>query len=154
MIGLIQRVLFANVEIEGAMHASIGGGMLILLGIAANDEERHADWLASKIARLRIFQDAEGKMNLDPDTFQAEVLVISQFTLLADPSQGNRPSYIQAARPEKAIPLYEKFIRILQEQMKKPVKTGVFGADMKVSLCNDGPVTIILDSSKHMKNAG
>jgi D-tyrosyl-tRNA(Tyr) deacylase len=146
MIAVIQRVCQARVEIDSIVHSSIGNGLLILLGIGDTDSASHADWLASKIAKLRIFSDSDGKMNLDIQSVQGELLVISQFTLFADPYQGNRPSYIRAARPEKAIPLYEEFVQLLEEKSGIPVKTGVFGADMKVNLCNDGPVTITINT--------
>lgn len=151
MIALIQRVSFAEVKIDGAVHSSIQQGMLILLGIAADDDETHGKWLAGKISRLRIFSDNEGKMNLDLPTAGGDAMVISQFTLMADVSHGNRPSYTDAARPEKAIPLYEAFLKELSAAMGKEVACGKFGADMKVSLCNDGPVTLQIDSREHLK---
>ena len=149
MIALIQRVLHASIEIDGKTHSSIGKGMLVLLGVADNDSEKEAEWLARKIAGLRIFSDDNGKMNLDLAAIKGEIMVVSQFTLLADPSHGNRPSYIRAARPEKAIPLYEKFNFLLEGLTGRPVQTGVFAADMKITLCNDGPVTIYLNTEIH-----
>jgi D-tyrosyl-tRNA(Tyr) deacylase len=149
MIALIQRVLHAAIEIDGKAHASIGKGILVLLGIAENDCDMDAEWLARKITGLRIFSDENGKMNLNLAAVQGDIMVVSQFTLLADPSQGNRPSYIRAARPEKAIPLYEKFNSLLEGLTGKPVQTGVFAADMQITLCNHGPVTIYLNTEMH-----
>lgn len=153
MIALVQRVSHARLEIGGKLHSSIGRGMLVLLGVAQNDQEKDAEWLARKVAGLRIFSDEQGKMNLDISSIQGELMVVSQFTLLADPSQGNRPSYIRAARPELAVPLYEQFNSLLESQLGKPVQTGVFAADMQITLCNDGPVTIYLNSEMHGKTA-
>jgi D-aminoacyl-tRNA deacylase len=143
---LIQRVSHASVEIGGAEHAAIGKGLLVLLGIAADDEENDLSYLASKIAGMRIFSDEEGKMNLDIRQISGEILVVSQFTLQASTKKGNRPSFITAAAPENAIPLYEKFKSFLGELIGKPCKSGLFGANMQVALLNDGPVTIWLDS--------
>lgn len=151
MIALIQRVSTAKVTIAGKLYSEIGAGMLILLGVAESDEIKDAEWLASKVAKLRIFSDEDGKMNLDVASVNGEIMVVSQFTLLADPSKGNRPGYSLAARPEKAIPLYESFVSMLSEINGKKVETGLFGADMQVMLCNDGPVTLALDSRIHMK---
>lgn len=151
MIALIQRVRFARLSIGGNLHASIENGFLVLLGVSDIDEEKQAIWLASKVAGLRIFSDEEGKMNLDISQVNGDLMVVSQFTLLADAAQGNRPSYIKAARPEKAIPLYERFIKSIEAKLGKEVKTGVFGADMQIELCNDGPVTIWLDTEQIMK---
>jgi D-tyrosyl-tRNA(Tyr) deacylase len=139
----------AAVAIGGEEHARIGAGMLLLVGIEETDGENgdeDIEWLAGKIARLRIFDDADGVMNLDISQTGGEVLAISQFTLHASTRKGNRPSYIRAARPEVAEPLYEKFVARLSRELSREVKTGVFGADMKVSLINDGPVTIWMDS--------
>jgi D-tyrosyl-tRNA(Tyr) deacylase len=149
MIALVQRVQNAVIEIDGKEHAAIGKGILVLLGVAENDGEKEAEWLARKVTGLRIFSDENGKMNLDLAAVQGEIMVVSQFTLLADPSQGNRPSYMLAARPEKAIPLYKKFNSLLEGLTGKPVLTGVFAADMQISLCNDGPVTIYLNTEMH-----
>lgn len=143
---ILQRVSEASVTISGKVHASIGVGFLLLLGIHEDDAEADADWLAGKVARLRVFGDAAGKMNLSLANVGGDVLLISQFTLHALYEKGARPSFITAARPEKAIPLYEYFRKSLERQLGKEVYTGVFGADMKVALVNDGPVTIIMDS--------
>lgn len=143
---VIQRVLNASVEIENNPVSSILSGMLVLVGIGEEDVEADADWLCSKLINLRIFDDENGVMNRSVLDIQGEILVVSQFTLHASTKKGNRPSYIRAARPEKAIPLYEYFCRSLDNQLQSSVKTGVFGADMQISLINDGPVTIIIDS--------
>lgn len=145
---VIQRVTHAVIEIDGKQHAAIGNGLLILLGIAADDTTVDADKLTKKIPTLRIFSDENGQMNLSVKDIDGEILIVSQFTLYGDASKGNRPSYIRAARPEQAIPLYEYFIQSVKAGCSCPVKTGVFGADMKISLVNDGPVTIIMDSKK------
>jgi D-tyrosyl-tRNA(Tyr) deacylase len=136
----------ASVKIDDSIKGSIDDGILILLGIEALDSEIDADWIISKISGLRIFSDSEGKMNLSIKDVNGAFLVISQFTLYASTKKGNRPSYIQAARPEQAIPLYEYFVSKLKTETNLKVETGVFGADMKVSLINDGPVTISIDS--------
>jgi len=146
MRAVIQRVKEASVKINGEITGQIGPGMLILLGIATDDEQGDAAWLARKILAMRIFSDEAGLMNLDLAAIGGEILVVSQFTLLADYKKGNRPSYIAAARPEKAIPLYEYFLAQLTEISGKAPQTGTFGADMQVALINDGPVTIIMDS--------
>ena len=146
MKALIQRVKNSSVSIDGKQKAIIGQGLLILLGITDTDTHAAADWLASKLAQLRVFSDSEGKMNLSLLDFGGEALVVSQFTLYGDARKGNRPPYIQAARPEKAEPLYEYFVAELQKRLSTPVQTGVFGADMQVSLINDGPVTIMIES--------
>lgn len=146
MIAVIQRASSAQLHIEGQLHASIGKGFVILLGIHVDDTPADVTYLAGKIHGLRIFSDEEGKMNLALEQVNGEILLVSQFTLYADTRKGNRPSYMSAARPEQAIPLYEQMIKLLSEAMGKPIQTGVFGADMQVSLCNDGPVTIIIDS--------
>ncbi len=143
---LIQRVSEASVSIDGEARGKIGHGMLILLGIEHEDSEEDADWLIGKINSLRIFGDTEGKMNLDHRELPGEFLVISQFTLHASTKKGNRPSYIRAARPETAIPLYNYFVKNLEQVTGAHVATGEFGADMKVALINDGPVTIWIDS--------
>lgn len=145
---VIQRVLSAAVTIDKNIYSSIDDGLLILLGIESNDAEDDIEWLVNKITSLRIFNDEEGKMNLSVNDVGGEYLVISQFTLHASTKKGNRPSYIKAARPEYAELLYEKFIHRLRDISQKSVMTGVFGADMKVSLINDGPVTIIIDSKQ------
>lgn len=146
MRAVIQRVSKASVTINGEMHASIGTGLLILLGVEVTDQTADAEKLAAKISKLRIFNDADGLMNLSCTDVNGELMVISQFTLHAETRKGNRPSYIKAARPELAIPLYEKFNEQLSAETSIKVKTGVFGADMKVELLNDGPVTIIIDT--------
>lgn len=143
---VIQRVKHASVTINGTVKSSIGKGMMILLGIADIDTQEDADWLVKKTALLRIFDDANGVMNLNIDDIDGEILVISQFTLLASYKKGNRPNYIHAAKPDISIPLYEYFCSKLSEETGKTVKTGEFGADMKVELLNDGPVTICMDT--------
>lgn len=146
MRAVIQRVSSASVESNGILTGSIGRGFLLLLGIATDDEKEDATWLADKIWQMRIFPDQEEKMNLALKDIDGEVLLISQFTLYASTRKGNRPSFMGSARPEQAIPLYEYFKTYLEKIATKEVKAGIFGADMKVSLVNDGPVTIILDS--------
>lgn len=146
MRAVIQRVKKASVTVEGEMFSRIEKGLLILLGIEENDSEQDAEALAGKISRLRIFDDAEGVMNLSVKEVDGEILTVSQFTLHAGTKKGNRPSYIRAAKPEKAVPLYEHFIRCLQNETGKEIKTGKFRAMMDVTLVNDGPVTIIIDT--------
>ncbi len=146
MRAVIQRVSKASVSIEGEAKAVIGNGVLVLLGIEEADTEQDIEWLAGKIARLRIFDDDEGVMNLSVKDVDGEAIVVSQFTLHASTKKGNRPSYIKAARPETAITLYEKFVKQLETFLEKPVGTGEFGAMMEVALVNDGPVTIIIDT--------
>jgi D-aminoacyl-tRNA deacylase len=146
MRAVIQRVSRASVTIDEAVCGSISGGLLILLGIFVDDAETDADWLAAKIANMRIFSDVQGHMNLSVIETRGELLVVSQFTLHAKTKKGNRPSFIDAARPEIAIPLYEYFIKKLAEVTKREIQTGKFGAMMQVSLINDGPVTIVIDS--------
>ncbi len=143
---LIQRVSQASVTIEGAIKSSIGRGLLILVGIEAADGQEDIDWLVNKIAGLRIFEDPEGVMNLSVKDIQGEALVVSQFTLHARVKKGFRPSYIDAAPSAVSIPLYEQFVENLVQELGKPVQTGEFGAMMQVSLVNDGPVTIWIDS--------
>jgi D-tyrosyl-tRNA(Tyr) deacylase len=143
---VIQRVLSASVTIDGAVKSAIGPGMLILLGIGHEDDDSDIEYLVKKVSGLRIFDDEAGVMNLSIQDVGGEVIVVSQFTLMAHTRKGNRPSYIDAAGHEKAIPLYEAFCHRLSEALGKPVGTGVFGADMKVALVNDGPVTICMDS--------
>lgn len=143
---LLQRVSHAQVAIAGAVHSEIGTGFLLLLGIEEADGADDIAYLCKKIAQIRLFNDAEGVMNLSLQEVEGSLMVVSQFTLYANTKKGNRPSYIRAARPEKVIPLYEAFVQQLQALTQKPVTTGVFGADMQVSLCNDGPVTIFIDS--------
>jgi len=146
MRAVVQRVSEASVIADTILTGQISKGFLVLLGIELEDTREDADWLADKISQMRIFQDDQDKMNLSLDQVDGEVLVISQFTLHASCKKGNRPSFIRASRPEQAIPLYEYFNTVLSHRTGKHVKTGVFGADMKVSLINDGPVTILLDS--------
>jgi D-tyrosyl-tRNA(Tyr) deacylase len=146
MISVIQRVSSASVEIEKKVKADIGKGLLVLLGIEDADNQEDIDWLTNKIVNLRVFNDAEGVMNKSVLEAGGEIIVVSQFTLHASTKKGNRPSYIKASKPEVAIPLYEKFVKTLEMALGKTVQTGEFGADMKVSLLNDGPVTIIIDT--------
>ena len=143
---VLQRVTHASVEIDGALHSQIGRGLLVLLGIEPIDTQEDADWLVKKIAALRIFDDENGVMNRNVVDVDGQVLVVSQFTLMASYKKGNRPSYIRAARPEVAVPLYEYFVEQMAKTTGKPVETGVFGADMQVSLLNNGPVTITMDT--------
>ncbi|WP_268036123.1 D-aminoacyl-tRNA deacylase [Algoriphagus sp. PAP.12] len=146
MIVVIQRASEASVKIEGKIKALIGNGLMILLGIEEADGQEDIDWLTRKIINLRIFPDEAGVMNKSLLDADGEILLISQFTLHASTKKGNRPSYIKAARPETAIPLYNQMISSLEKELGKSIGTGEFGADMKVSLVNDGPVTIIIDS--------
>ena len=143
---VLQRVTHASVEIDGALHSQIGRGLLVLLGIEPVDTQEDADWLVKKIAALRIFDDENGVMNRNVVDVDGQILVVSQFTLMASYKKGNRPSYIRAARPEVAVPLYEYFVEQMAKTTGKPVETGVFGADMQVSLLNNGPVTITMDT--------
>lgn len=143
---VLQRVSEAAVHIEGRIHASIGPGLLVLLGVQDGDGAEDIEWLCGKTSRLRIFNDEGGLMNRSVTEAHGEILVISQFTLFASTKKGNRPSFSNAARPETAIPLYEAFLRQLEKESGLPVRAGVFGADMKVHLINDGPVTIWIDS--------
>lgn len=143
---VIQRVTQASVEINNQVKGQIGKGLLLLAGFTADDTEEDLKWMAGKVAQLRIFSDEQDKMNLSVQDVQGDVLVISQFTLYANTKKGNRPSYINAAPPAIAVPLYERFVGTLEEALGKPVQTGEFGADMKVSLLNDGPVTIVMDT--------
>ncbi|RED92636.1 D-aminoacyl-tRNA deacylase [Marinoscillum furvescens] len=145
MIAVIQRVSEASVTIDNQTKSSINKGLLLLLGIEEADSQEDIQWLTRKIANMRIFSDEEGKMNLSLLDVSGEVLVVSQFTLHAQTRKGNRPSYIKAAKPEVAIPLYEAFVADMKSH-GRPVYTGEFGADMKVALVNDGPVTIIVDT--------
>jgi D-tyrosyl-tRNA(Tyr) deacylase len=143
---VIQRVQHASVTVEGRITGQIGPGLLVLAGFAPDDTSATLDWMARKLVQLRIFSDDEGKMNRSVQDVSGQILVVSQFTLLADARKGNRPSYIGAAPPPIAIPLYEQFVQRLEQLLGYPVPTGEFGADMQVSLLNDGPVTIVLDS--------
>ncbi|MDQ3109063.1 MAG: D-aminoacyl-tRNA deacylase [Bacteroidota bacterium] len=143
---LIQRVTKSSVTIDGKVKSSIGVGLLVLVGIEDADANEDIEWLSQKIINLRIFPDAEGVGNLSVKDIAGEILIISQFTLHAATKKGNRPSYIKAAKPDVAIPLYESFVRQVEKELGKNVATGEFGADMKVELINDGPVTIWMDS--------
>ncbi|MCI0534964.1 MAG: D-aminoacyl-tRNA deacylase [Verrucomicrobiales bacterium] len=146
MRAVIQRVSDAAIAIGGEVKSTIQLGLVVLLGIEETDTPEDIEWLSGKIVRLRIFDDDQGVMNRAVQEVQGQILLVSQFTLFASTRKGNRPSYVRAARPEVAIPLYEAFIRKLSTDFGKPVQTGEFGADMKVSFTNDGPVTIIIDS--------
>jgi D-tyrosyl-tRNA(Tyr) deacylase len=146
MKAVIQRVLESSVTIENEVVASIKSGIVLLVGIEDEDTQEDIEWLSSKIVNLRIFDDADGVMNRSIKDISGELLVVSQFTLHASTKKGNRPSYIKAAKPDVAIPLYEKFIKQIQLDLGKEVQTGKFGADMKVALTNDGPVTIIINT--------
>ncbi|HIU89071.1 MAG TPA: D-tyrosyl-tRNA(Tyr) deacylase [Candidatus Caccomonas pullistercoris] len=143
---VIQRVRHASVTIDGVQKSAIGQGLLLLVGIEEADGADDSAWLVKKTVNLRIFDDTDGVMNLSVKDIGGEVLVVSQFTLMASTKKGNRPSYIRAARPELAVPLYEAFCHELSEALGRPVATGQFGADMKVELLNDGPVTICMDT--------
>jgi D-aminoacyl-tRNA deacylase len=146
MRAVIQRVKEASVSIEGKLKSSIDQGLLVLLGVEITDDETDAEWVSQKIAQLRIFEDEQGKMNRSLKDVDGNMLIISQFTLFAQTKKGNRPSFIRAASPEKAIPLYENVIAKLEETIGKTIGKGTFGANMQVALLNDGPVTLILDS--------
>ena len=143
---VIQRVSHASVTIDSKVKSSIGTGLLVLVGIGDDDGQEDIDWLVRKIAAMRIFNDSEGVMNLSVQDVGGEVMVVSQFTLMASCRKGNRPSYVKAAAPGFSIPMYERFCQCMEESIGKTVVTGEFGADMKVQLLNDGPVTIVLDS--------
>ncbi len=143
---VIQRVEKASVSSQNNYYKEIGNGLLVLLGIGATDDQSDIDWLAKKIVSLRIFDDENGVMNLSVKDVQGEVLLISQFTLLASTKKGNRPSYIESACPDISIPIYNNFTKKLEELLQREVPTGLFGSNMKVELINDGPVTIIIDS--------
>lgn len=143
---VVQRVSEASVTVDGKKTADIQKGLLILLGIEEADSREDIDWLVSKIVNLRIFSDENGVMNLSVKDVSGEIIVVSQFTLHASTKKGNRPSYIKAAKPDSAIPLYETFLSVLQNSSDKKIQTGIFGADMKVALTNDGPVTISIDT--------
>jgi D-tyrosyl-tRNA(Tyr) deacylase len=146
MRAVIQRASQASVTVAGQIKGSIQSGLLVLIGIEATDTQEDIDWLAGKIVRLRIFHDEQGVMNRSVQDIRGEILVISQFTLFASTKKGNRPSYTRSARPEISIPLYQQFVAQLEKDLGKSVQTGEFGADMQVSLINDGPVTILIDS--------
>ena len=146
MRAVIQRVSQASVTIEGNKVANIASGLLVLLGVIDTDTVEDIQWLSNKLTNLRIFNDADGVMNTSLKDSNGSALVVSQFTLYAQTKKGNRPSYIKAAKPEIAQPLYEQFVRQFEKDLEQTVQTGVFGADMKVALLNDGPVTVIIDS--------
>lgn len=146
MRAVIQRVSKASVTIDNNVFSKINKGLLVLLGVGTDDNEEDIQWLAKKIANMRLFPNEKGNLDLSVVDLNAEILVISQFTLFASTKKGNRPSFLNSAKPEVAEPLYEKFVSELQKLIEKPIKTGVFGADMKVDLLNDGPVTICMDS--------
>lgn len=146
MKAVIQRVTKASVTVDNKIHSQISNGLLVLVGIEDADGQEDIEWLSSKIVNLRIFDDLNRVMNVSIKDIQGDILVVSQFTLHASTKKGNRPSYIKASKPELAIPLYEKFLKQLTYDLEKDVKTGIFGADMKVELLNDGPVTILIDT--------
>ena len=146
---VIQRVIESNLTIGKKIYSSIGYGMLIFIGISVNDNESFMKKIASKVSKLRIFNDEFGKMNKNINDINGEILLVSQFTLYSDIKKGNRPSFIMAAKPENAIKIYNSFIKELQIHIKTKIKTGKFGADMKINLINDGPVTIILENNKN-----
>ncbi len=150
MIAVIQRVQSASVVIHEVIKSGISNGLLVLLGMEEADNDEDIAWLSAKIANLRIFDDEQGVMNLSVMDTKGDILVVSQFTLHASTKKGNRPSYIRAAKPDIAIPLYEKFLTALEVLIGKPIHTGEFGADMKVSLVNDGPVTILIDTKNRV----
>ncbi len=150
MIAVIQRVSEASVTISGQVTASIENGFLILLGITHHDTREDLEWLGRKIIGLRIFGDEEGKMNRDLKAVNGDILLVSQFTLHASTKKGNRPSFIAAARPDTAIPMYLELITFLEQELGKTIQKGEFGADMKVALVNDGPVTVVIDSKNRI----
>ena len=150
MIAVIQRVSEASVTIDNQVKGSIDAGFMILLGVTHTDTQEDVEWLSKKIVGMRIFSDEEGKMNLDLKAIEGDILLISQFTLHASTKKGNRPSFIEAAKPDIAIPLYESMIVQLEKELGKSIQTGEFGADMKVALINDGPVTIVIDSKNKL----
>lgn len=145
---VIQRVTEASVTIDNSIYSGIKKGFLVLVGIEEADTKEDAEWLCNKLIGMRIFADADDKMNLSLQDIDGDILLVSQFTLFASTKKGNRPSFIKSARPDVAIPLYENCIEQLTALLKKPIKTGQFGADMKISLVNDGPVTILMDSKQ------
>lgn len=150
MIAVMQRVSSSSVKVDGVTVGEIKQGFNVLLGIADSDTDEDLDWIAKKILGMRVFSDEEGKMSKDLKDIDGNILLISQFTLIANTKKGNRPSFIEAARPQKAIPMYEKMIETLSFGLGKTIEKGVFGADMKVDIQNDGPVTIVLDTqNKH-----
>ncbi|HEY3405673.1 MAG TPA: D-aminoacyl-tRNA deacylase [Ohtaekwangia sp.] len=150
MLAVIQRVSSASVTINQNVKSSINKGLLVLVGIEDADNQEDIDWLAAKIVSLRIFNDDQGVMNVSVKDDGGDVIVVSQFTLHASTKKGNRPSYLKASKPDVAIPMYEKFVKAMNDNLGKPVQTGEFGADMKVSLVNDGPVTIVIDTKNRI----
>ena len=146
MRAVIQRVLRSDITINGSLHRSIQKGLVVLLGIEDADNDEDVEWLSSKIVNLRVFDDKEGVMNISVLDISGDILLVSQFTLHASTKKGNRPSYIRASKPEIAVPLYQKMIKQLETDLGKKIETGEFGADMKVELVNDGPVTIVIDT--------
>ncbi len=146
MRAVLQRTAHASVKVDGQITGSIGKGLLVLVGIEDADTTEDLEWLSSKIVNLRIFDDANGVMNLSVKDVAADILLVSQFTLHASTKKGNRPSYIKASKPDFAVPMYEKMIVQLEKELGKKIHTGIFGADMKVELLNDGPVTIVIDT--------
>jgi D-aminoacyl-tRNA deacylase len=146
MIAVVQRVRSGSVEINQKIHSEIAKGLLVLVGIEDADTSEDVEWLSAKIVNLRIFNDTEGVMNVSVKDDGGDILAVSQFTLHASTKKGNRPSYLKASKPDFAIPVYESFLKALSADLGKPVQSGTFGADMKVSLVNDGPVTIIIDT--------
>ncbi len=150
MIAVIQRVSQASVTIDSQVKSEIGKGLLILIGIEEADNDEDIEWLSNKIINLRVFNDSEGVMNVSVKDDGGDIILVSQFTLQASIKKGNRPSYIKAAKPDIAIPIYEKMINALEVTLGKPIQTGEFGADMKISLVNDGPVTIVIDTKNRI----
>ncbi|HEY0742217.1 MAG TPA: D-aminoacyl-tRNA deacylase [Chryseosolibacter sp.] len=150
MIAVIQRVSSASVEVDKKLCASIDKGLLVLLGIEDADTQQDIDWLAAKVVNLRIFNDGDGVMNVSVKESGGDIIVVSQFTLQASTKKGNRPSYIKASKPDIAVPMYEKFKAAVTKELNKAVQSGIFGADMKVSLLNDGPVTIVIDTKNRV----
>ncbi|MCR5697409.1 MAG: D-tyrosyl-tRNA(Tyr) deacylase [Marinilabiliaceae bacterium] len=146
MRAVLQRVKRANVSIEGRVNGAIGEGLMVLFGVEDSYDAADLDWLVQKIVQMRIFSDEAGLMNLSVKDINGEILVVSQFTLFAKTKKGNRPSFIAAARPEKAVPIYESFVEKLSQALGKPIPTGEFGADMQIDMLADGPVTIIIDT--------
>lgn len=150
MKAVIQRVKWCKVKSEGKIITDIATGMLVLLGIENSDNTNDTNWLSSKIANIRIFNDIEGKINLDLNSINGEIIIVSQFTLHASTAKGNRPSFINSAKPDIAENLYLEFVKKIQLQINSKIKTGIFRADMQIELCNDGPVTIIIDSKNRV----
>ena len=150
MIAVVQRVSQASVTIDNQIHGQIGAGLLVLLGVTHTDTREDVDWLSKKIVGMRIFSDDDGKMNLNLAAINGNILLVSQFTLHASTKKANRPGFTEAARPDAAVPLYERMIAQLTANLGKPIQTGVFGADMKVALLNDGPVTIVIDTKNRL----